>query len=101
VTTAGELIAQLSEVEYLAIEADHEAAVAALHRLVAQRAEIDDGQPAVTKSDGTFHPQTGVIRTAVAEGIAHRLELRMRLRCFRWLTPPYAGDTTHDSAREK
>ena len=55
----------------LAVEGDPHAAVLVGHRLLAGRADVDDGQAAMREADGAVDEQTGAVGTAMGQHIAH------------------------------
>src|SRR5215469_5147505 len=89
-----ELIEQFDEVVDLTVEGDTDGAILIEKRLVSQRREIDDGQPAVSEADTWRRVIAVIIGPAVLERFRH---LRQQPPIDRLLAPrvEYASDAAH------
>ena len=66
--------AQVAEIVDLAIVGQNEAVLDADHRLVGERRQIDDRQPAMAKPHRTFAPVALAVGPAMRDRIGHRLQ---------------------------
>ena len=66
--------AQLAKVIDFAIIRYDEAAIGAQHRLRGGGAEIDDGEPPVTKSQRSLNPRAATVRSAMRDRARHALD---------------------------
>src|SRR6266550_8888933 len=66
-----ELHAQILEIVDLAVVSDDERAVVGLHRLMAERRQIDDRESAMTEADKRVAPESFAVRAAVTDYIRH------------------------------
>ena len=80
----------------LAVEGDPHAAVLVGHRLLAGRADVDDGETPVREADGAVDEQTGAVGTAMAQHIAHPAEA-IDLNGLTRVEVNDAGKATHNS----
>ncbi len=71
-----QFLSEAAEIEDLAVEGDDEASVGALHWLVPEWTEVDDGQAPVSKPEGSLAPEAGIVGAPVCQGIAHPLHDR-------------------------
>ncbi len=75
IAQGGEFGLQLLEIVDFAVVRKDELTVGRHHRLVAERRQVDDRQPAVAKGDPEVRvqPYAGVIGAAMRQDIGHRL----------------------------
>ena len=69
-----QLLAQLDEVEDLAVEDDGAAAVLGVHRLVTKWRQVQDRQPAKAKRDGAGDRTPGVVRATMDDALQHAVQ---------------------------
>ena len=73
-----ELRSQRTEVVDLAVVGDPQALILVRHGHVAARREIDDGQSAGAEPDSALEVQSSIVRSAVGERSAQRLDVGAR-----------------------
>jgi hypothetical protein len=69
-----QLLPQLDVVEDLAVEDEHVATVRAHHGLMPRGGEIQDGEAAEAERHRAVRVDTGIVRPAVDDRVAHRLD---------------------------
>ncbi len=74
-----QLRGQLAEVVDLAVEHQHDLPVAAQHRLVRARRQVDDRQARVAQRGEAAAVNAGGVRAAVGERVRHRANQRVRV----------------------
>jgi hypothetical protein len=84
--------AQLGVVVDLAVVDDRVAAVLGDHRLMAERRQVDDGQPALGEAERPVGHLTRIVGAAMRERIAHP---RQPIRIAILMRPEDADDSAH------